>query len=295
MMEQGRYIRDNRRKKRGRKILATTAFLLTVAAVATVICLAMFFNVTQISVAGLLEYTPEEVIAATGIQVGQNIFAIDDRAVARAIYDKFPYVDTVKVVRLLPEAVELVITETKAELVMVNSPEDYTILGENGRILRHKEGVTTEGLPIFIGADFSTLPEGQTISQKELEKASAAATEDETLEPFCDAMVRAFGSLTTAQYLIGATTESAFDRVSYYDVKDDLSVALLYDNRVLVELGSELELSYKMQFGKTVLAELGDSFLGTLDLSTAGNNQRSYARERDIKPLMNQIYLEGYY
>ncbi|MEG1943729.1 MAG: FtsQ-type POTRA domain-containing protein, partial [Angelakisella sp.] len=121
-MEHGRYIRDNRRKKRGRKILATAAFLLTVSAIAAVICLAMFFNITDISVAGLLEYTPEEVIAITGIKKGQNIFAVDDKAVTQAIHSAFPYVDTVKVVRLLPTTVELVITETKAELVMVNSP-----------------------------------------------------------------------------------------------------------------------------------------------------------------------------
>lgn len=294
-MEQGRYIRDNRRKKRGRKILATTAFLLTVAAVATVICLAMFFNIAQLSVAGLLEYTPEEILAVTGIELGQNIFAIDDKAVAQAIYSSFPYVESVKIVRLLPEAVELVVTETKPELVMVNNAESYTIIGQNGRILRHREGVTTEGLPIFIGADFTTLPEGQTISQQELEVASAAAAKDETKEPYCDALLRALGSLTTARYLLGATAETAFEKVSYYDVKDDLSVVLLYDNRVLVELGSELELIYKMKFGKTVLEELGDSFLGTVDLSTAGSNQRSYAREQDIKPLMNPIYLEGYY
>ncbi|MEG2074574.1 MAG: FtsQ-type POTRA domain-containing protein [Angelakisella sp.] len=294
-MEHGRYIRDNRRKKRGRKILATAAFLLTVSAIAAVICLAMFFNITDISVAGLLEYTPEEVIAITGIKKGQNIFAVDDKAVTQAIHSAFPYVDTVKVVRLLPTTVELVITETKAELVMVNSPASYTLIGGNGRVLRQRTDVSTEGLPIFIGADISSLPEGQTISQKELEKASAAAGADKSLEPFCNTMLKAVGSLNTAQYLLSAAKETEFDKVSYYDVGDNLSVSLLYDNRVLVELGSELELDYKMQFGKKVLGELGESFCGTVNLSTAGNNQRSYAREQDIKPLMNTIYLEGYY
>ena len=276
-------------------MIATVAFLLTVTAVASVICLAMFFNITEISVAGLLEYTPEEVIAVTGIQPGQNIFAVDDRAVEQAIYKAFPYVDTVKVVRLLPTTVELVVTETKAALVMLNSASNYTIIGENGRVLRHREDVSTEGLPIFIGADFSTLPEGQNISQKELDKVSAAAAKDAALEPLCDTLLRAVSSLNTAQYLLTAVKETTFEKASYYDVTDDLSVALLYDNRVLVELGSELELSYKMQFGKKVLQELGDNFYGTVDLRTAANNQRSYARERDIKPLMNPIYLEGYY
>lgn len=302
-------MRSNKRKKRGKKLIGTLAFLLTVAAVATVISLAMFFNIEAVHVTGLTSYTQEEVIGVSGIVQGQNIFSVDSGEVRRRIYESFPYVNSVKVVRLLPTTVVLEVTETTAVSAIINGPKSYTLIGANGRILRHVQDVSTEGIPIVIGANLSQLPEGALVTQQELadrtrlvaEKSRLAEdkviTEEEykAEQDYLALLHTAVGKLDTARHLLEAAEKAGLEKISYYDVGDDLAVSLLYDHRVVLELGTELELPYKMKFATEVIGELADNFCGTVNLTTAGNNSRVYAREQDIVPLMNKIYHDDYY
>lgn len=304
-MEQGMYAARNRRKKRNRQIIATVAFIITVASIAAVICLAMFFNIEEIRVSGLTTYSREEIVAASQIAIGQNIFAISRKEVVSRLYDQFPYVDSVKMVRLLPTTVEIIITETTGRLAIVDSAGHYSLLGENDRILRHVDDVSTEGLPIILGVDLSMFAEGAVIDQKtqdDLNKRVANLTNADREEEAAAArreleyLHTAVGKLQAAGSMLEAAEELGLSEdISYYDVSDDLSVSLLYDNRALVELGAELELDYKIKFAKRVLEELQDNFVGTVDLSTAGNNGRAYTLEQDISPLMNKVYYDGYY
>lgn len=308
-MRQGAYMQTQRRRKRGKRILATVAFVLTVVSVATIICLVMFFGVEEISVVGVSKYTPEQIIELSRIQIGQNIFAIDTATAEQDIYDGCPYIDSVRVRRLLPTVVELAVTETTPVLAAVNSSSQYTLLGQNGRVLEQVEDVSTEGLPIVVGANLSELPEGRVIGQRELDTLTrSVAAKQSQLEDgqisqdaldadlaYLELLHQSLQKLSAANNLIAAAAKAGLQDISYYDVSDDLSVSLLYDHRIVLEFGSELELDYKMQFAVRVIDELADNFAGTIELSTAGSNQKVYTREQDIAPLMNQVYLDGYY
>ena len=308
-MAGGNYMQHNRRRRRGRKILGTVAFLLTVFSVAAIICLAMFFHVTEIYVTGLTGVDPQEIIQVSGIAPGQNIFAFDSRQVARVIYDRYPQMDTVRVRRRLPTTIEIAVLETTPALAVAGTADSYSLLGGNGRVLMHKEGISTEGLPLVLGVDLRDLPAGTAVTQKELDsqtrltaamvkqvrskeldEAALAAQQDYTQR-----LYSAVTKLTVAAHLIEAAHQSQLEKVSYYDVADELEVSLLIDNRVLLAFGTELDLQYKMEFALRVLEELEDTFSGTVDLSTAGNNSRVYSRERNIEPLLSPIYREGYY
>lgn len=308
-MRQGKYVRNGRRGRHGKQLIGTIAFVLTVASVATVICLAMFFKIESITVTGTARCTPEEVIRLSRIVVGQNIFAIDTRTACKDIYDSLPYVDTIRVRRLLPSSVELVVTETVPAVSLVNAADQYTLLGQNGRVLEHINDVSTEGLPLVVGADLSGIPPGSLVTQKELETMTRRVSEESNLvregtmsqevyearQQYLEVLYQAVEKLTAARYVLEAAADAEFRDVSYYDVGDSLSVSMLYDNRILVKLGTELELPYKMKFAKGVIGELGDSFSGTVDLTTAANNQKSYTREQDIAALLNPVYRAGYY
>ena len=95
--------------KRGRFLL----HLATVVAVvlAFVFGMSIFFKVETVKVSGCSKYTPWEVSQASGIETGSNLMTVSRAQVGGNIISKLPYVDTVRVGIILPDTVNIEITE----------------------------------------------------------------------------------------------------------------------------------------------------------------------------------------
>ena len=79
----------NRRRRRGR--FSFLCILLIAGAV--VAALTVFFKVQSITVSGNARYTSEEVVAASGIEIEDNLFLLNKYSAAQAIFEKLPYVE----------------------------------------------------------------------------------------------------------------------------------------------------------------------------------------------------------
>ena len=76
--------------------------------------MSVFFRVAKIEVVGNSIYTAEEVVEASGIGTGDNLFFINRFSAASRIFSKLPYVDKAKVTRALPNRVTITIQESSA-------------------------------------------------------------------------------------------------------------------------------------------------------------------------------------
>lgn len=245
------------------------AFLLAVLSAVVILCLAIFFKIHTITVVGTHRYLEEDIIYLSGIEPEQNILAIDPAASARQVLEAFPYMEEVKVVRLLPTTVEIRITESVPALVIINPDQQYTLLSSSGRMIEQGTGVAREDLPLVVGADFSRFPAG--------------SYGDESVEE----------TLTTLRYLLDAIQETGIEHISYIDVGDRLSTAILYDNRALVNLGSEKDLPGKLRRAMELLEnQLDKRFVGRVDVSVPG---RGYTEGSDVDQLMNEDYRADYF
>lgn len=282
-----REYKPKRRKRRRKKIVAAALFMLVVLTTAAVVCLAMFFNITDITAIGVSRYTPQEIVEASGILVDQNIFAVDTKKVAKELTDRFPYIQEAKVSRVLPTSVEIHITEAEPVVTIVNSQESYTLLSETGRVLEQGEGVSGEGLPLVVGTDFSRFPVGSfpavlTEEEKEQDASGEAAQRAERCEEI----------MVTIRRVTEAVEETGFENINYIDVSDELCTVLLYDDRAILKIGSELELNYKLAMAAEILDnQLGESFEGTVDLTVP---PKAYTLEKSITNLVNQDYWNAY-
>ena len=102
--------------------------------------------------------------------------------------------------------------------------------------------------------------------------------------------------MQTLAYVIQASEATEMAQLDYIDVSDDLSTSVLWDKRVLLRLGTELELEHKFLFAKNILEEqLGEGFTGVIDLSILPQNARAYTREQKIEEFVHPFYLEHYY
>ena len=55
--------------------------------------------------------------------------------------------------------------------------------------------------------------------------------------------------------IIGAMQEQKMEKYVFLDLTDTLEITMIYDNRVKVSLGNELEIPYKLQFADSVISE----------------------------------------
>ena len=55
--------------------------------------------------------------------------------------------------------------------------------------------------------------------------------------------------------IIGTMQELKMEDYVFLDLTDTLEITMIYDNRVRVKLGNELELEYKLQFVDSVISE----------------------------------------
>lgn len=67
--------------------------------VALVFIMSVFFKVSRIEVKGNSIYTADEVIKASGIETGDNLFFINGIAAGSRVAVKLPYVDSVQINR----------------------------------------------------------------------------------------------------------------------------------------------------------------------------------------------------
>ena len=112
---------------RGRSLLQPLIFLLICAAL--VLGMSVFFRVAKVEVVGNSIYTAEEVVEASGIGTGDNLFFINRFAAASRIFSKLPYVDKAKVTRALPNRVTITIQESSA-MAYVQADDGYWVAQE---------------------------------------------------------------------------------------------------------------------------------------------------------------------
>ncbi len=103
-----------RRRNRGRfgplfKLLCVVGVILALTVGATV-----FFRVEQVTVSGNQRYTQEEIIAASGIQLGDNLYSLNKVRIDQNIRTTLPYIGDLTINRALPSTIQITVTEWEA-------------------------------------------------------------------------------------------------------------------------------------------------------------------------------------
>lgn len=269
------------------------AFLVLVLTGAAVLCLAMFFRTKAITVTGNYRYSDKELISASGIQLEQNVFSVDRKRTAGQIIDAFSYLEEVEVVPVLPTTMEIRVVESVPRLRVVNSSSSYSLLSTRGRIIEQCAGLAEEDLPLVLGTNLGWCDQGSYPERLPPEVTNRRHKEHRDATPEETEAVRV---MQTLAYVVEASEAAGMEELCYIDVSDELSTSVLWDKRVLIRLGTELDLERKFLFVKTILEEeLEEGFTGVVDVSTLSKNSRAYTRQQKVEEFMDPFYLEHYY
>ena len=250
-----------RRRRRGRfgVLYKLLSFLLIFSAL--VAGCVVFFRVDQVTVTGSDRYTAQEIIAASGVEQGDNLFLINKPQVVRAITRKLPYIEAVTPVKALPDTLELHIIESRAAAVL-EGEEGRWLLNASGKLVEKEGAERKEGLPLVTGLHPVTPNRGGRLTveleeQVRLEglKGLLAALEARGMEE----NVKTFIDLTSANAI-------------YFDYGEELTV-------VVPTSGNFDRLIFSLQRVVETFQNNGERLTGTLDM-TYGDKQARLLTER---------------
>lgn len=279
-------VQNQKRHKRRRRRNNATLYLMVLIFIVTVgliLIFTVFFKIVGVEVAGLSRYEAQQIIDASGIVAGENMFRLNRTEIEDKLVKEYSYFEKVRLKYNLPDAITIEVTEAQP-VGAVQQGESYLLISAGGRVLE-STAAPAEGLPIIKGFHALAVNAGDTLESllermRADAKLAAKAVPEETAEQRAlkKEALQATESLANEleskvnmmKAFFAAAEETGFAGVNTLDLSDKFNL-VAETGSALVEFGAESELVYKMQCAQEVLQnKLGVNFKGKIDVSKAG-------------------------
>lgn len=208
----------------------------------------LLFDITDIVVEGAYDYTSDEIIQASGIIAGKNLWFLNTSKAEKRISDSFPYISFVSVTRELPGTVRIAVSEGVVKASVTCETKRY-VVDEDCRVTEEAE---TDGKYIeIIGLNVTKAKIGSIVTVDE---------DDETRLRFTRTVLNRIGS------------DGYGDSVTWLDVTNIGNISFDYMGRFTVKVGSAENLEYKLSRLEGIIAQLDAGSKGTIDISENGKS-----------------------
>jgi cell division protein FtsQ len=235
--------RNGRKKKRRSALYAPLSFVIICAAI--VFSMSIFFRVSTIEVVGKTTYSSEEIIEASGIEKGANLFFINRFSSVSRIFSRLPYIESAGIVRQLPDRVIIEVKQSQA-LAYVTVEQDCWLIDRNCKLL---DKVSADVAAASIKVD------GLTPIAPAVGAVLAPGEEESAKVGFLSAL------------LSGLQDRDMIKDVTEIDMSNVTNPSFRYQNRFTVKAGGFEKVEYKLDLLLSTVAQLTPDDSGTLDIS----------------------------
>jgi len=234
--------KNSRSKKRSviGKALALIIIMLVICSIAVVLSCTVFFKIENVTASGNIIYSADEIVLKSGVKKGENLFLTTNKNVEDNITKNLPFVDDVKLKRILPNTLEICITEA-VEKYCYKLNDVFYSLSENFKVLE----------------EYSRCPKGlillnsNSLEEPTIGKSVALTSEEEKL---------AFDKLTVA-------LASKNINISRINITDMLSLSVRVEERFDVDFGSIVDIEKKVAHLEKMIEQIEEGKTGTINLS----------------------------
>lgn len=250
-----------RKRRRQRAIRFFVGFIVIVFAVAVILSLTVLFPITTVSASGSSLYSSQQIISASGINVGENVFMSGGINADSKITKQLPYIKTVAVKRSFSGEIKITVTDTSAQICYLSDAQ-YFLCDADNKILETVSEVPQNILEIRLS---------ESIKGETGEYMDFASSDDRYL----------------ADKIFNAFKDNNIE-VQLLDISDDLNIKALVDNRLVLLFGTRNELDGKMAHFVGMYKKMSKDVSGIVTLSAwSSNKQESYFKESDISEYFN--------
>lgn len=243
MAQKDQYGQTRKRKKKKRSLFAPISFLLV--AVAIVFGMGVFFRVQTIEVTGAVSYTDEEIVEASGVSIGDNLFFINRFTASTNIFSKLPFVEEASIERSLPNKIIISVDESYALAYVTWEGQDWMMTG-NCKMLQ--SGTPEEVADLIHVLNMTPLaPRAGELMEVE---------QDDSLK------LTYLQSLLHNMQLAGMTSD-----VKDLDMGNPADPTFRYLDRFTVKMGPNDNTEYKLRMLLGAVEQIDPDLTGTVDLS----------------------------
>ena len=249
-MEESVFNPQNKVKRRSAAYGPLTLLLIFLV---VMLVMSLFFRVSEIEVINASDFADADIVTASGIEKGANLFFVDRFSAASMIFSSLPYMDTVSIQRQLPNKI-VIQAEGSAPAAYLLLDGEYWLIDRNGKMLGTTSVLRAQDYPEIRSLEPMTAFEGVEMMVEGVNVERLAYVTE----------------------LINALQgEQIIDHVEWIDVRDAANPSLIYDGRLTVYLGERDNTLYKIALLKDAAAQLSSDDTGTL--TYAGGNGWSFS------------------
>ncbi len=210
-----------------------------------IVCMALFLKIDNIKVVGNERYTAEQIVESSGIEVGQNLYAINKKTSKDLIMSDYPYINEVVIRRTLPSTLTFRITE-EIPIYYTEICGEYFVLSSTLRVLEQSKenpNIDRENkLVLLLLSDVKSAIVGQEIQfTKQL----------------------AFDYISA--FIENVTEHEIASDLTEIDISSKYNIYVTYQDRFRIYLGDNSETEMKLTFSKLMINEFKPEQSGTVD------------------------------
>lgn len=232
-----------RRKKKRNALVAPLSFLLVCLAI--VFALGVFFRVQTIEVDGEESYSETEIIEASGIGMGDNLFFINRFSASSRIFTNLPFVESASIERKLPNRLVIHVEESQATAFVEWEGQNW-MMTAGCKMLGAGTHAETEGLIHVLNLAPVSPTAGEIME----------VDEEESLK------LTYLQTLMQAMEALGMTGD-----VSEINMGNAANPTFEYLDRFTVKMGPNENTDYKLRMLLSAVMQMDEYMMGTVDLS----------------------------
>ena len=270
-------VRKLKRKRRFRLAIVIGGFSLVLSLIIGTILFFTVFRVDKVDddgkVGGVVvqgvdksPYTAEQVIDASGIGKGDNIFTVDFETAKATIEKELPYLHNVTLSRKLPDQIIIKVEVTKKAYAIEISDSTYAITNSDFKVLEIS-GTIDDGVTPVVGTDPKSAEPGEILT--------FTGNNDTTLN-----LIRSISS---------AIAENGLENINLVSVESRSGIYIIYEERIVLRLGDSGDIDKKIALAKKVIDEentIDADQTGVLNLTVVKKAFFNPTDYRDIPELM---------
>ncbi|MCD8143136.1 MAG: FtsQ-type POTRA domain-containing protein [Clostridiales bacterium] len=268
----------------------------------------VFFKINAIQVEGNVHYTEEEIVDASGVNLGDNLLLTRDTTVVARLLTQLPYVSSVTLSHKLPDTLVITVAESDAQAAIYDGSGSWWLMDSSGKLLELLgSGTDSTSDEATASGDLEPEPEAEEADISEAEPASSGVEpEAETVEmpdppegyPYITGLTLYLpeaGSVIAVEeagersqslmlesllnLLPAFQNRGLLEGVVSIDLSGESEIIVNYQNRLTIKLLQDEDYDYKAKLILGVLEDYVDATweegdTGTLDMTFSNGNPR---------------------
>lgn len=222
-------LRKRKRKKRKYTLYYILLFII-ITITSLTLSMTVFFNIKNFSVKTVDGVMDDEIIKASGVEIGENLIRLNLSKVEKSIVNKIESLDEAKAIRSFPNTLSIECIKAIPKYSIKQDDGTFTIISQKGRILSRDDESAKEDTTILTDVD----------------------VKDRQIGEFID--INGASSNTLSQ-LKSAIDNSGLKDVTSIEIKGSNSAEILYQNRIKIQIDDLDDTKYILDSSVKILNE----------------------------------------